>query len=137
MSDFDRAARLEYLLDHYQNPRNYGALPDADVHLEGGHPGCSDVVTIYLKLRDGRVQDISFEGQGCTISQAATSILTEHVKGMPLDEVRQVSHEFLTDELGEEVLQTRPRCATLGLDTLRATLEEYRRQQMQGKPSEP
>ena len=133
MSDLDRAALLENILDHYQNPRNSGPMPDADVHLQGGHPGCSDVVTVYLKVRDGKIQDISYEGQGCTISQAATSMLTEHVKGMPVEQVREMDYQFLIDELGEEPVKTRPRCATLGLDTLKATLEEYRRKQLRGE----
>ncbi len=133
MSDLDREGQLEYILDHFQNPRNHGAMPDADVHLEGGQPGCSDVVTIYLKVRDGKVQDISFEGQGCTISQAAASILTEHVQGMPVEQVQGMDYQFLVDELGEEVVKTRPRCATLGLDTVKATLEEYRKKQMRGE----
>ena len=69
MSDFDRAAQLEYILDHYQNPRNSGAMPDADVHLEGGNSGCSDVVTMYLKMDGDRIGRISFEGSGCTIAR--------------------------------------------------------------------
>jgi nitrogen fixation NifU-like protein len=133
VSDADRAAQLEYILDHYQNPRNHGAMPDADVHLEGGHPGCSDVVTIYLKIRGEKIEGISFEGQGCTISQAAASILTEHVQGLPVSQVSEMDYQFLVDELGEELVKTRPRCATLGLDTLKATLEEYRRQQIRGE----
>jgi nitrogen fixation protein NifU and related proteins len=133
VSDVDRAAQLEYILDHYQNPRNYGPLADADVHLEGGHPGCSDVVTIYLQIRDGAIQAISFEGQGCTISQAAASMLTEHVQGMPVAQATKMDYQFLIEELGEELVKTRPRCATLGLDTLKATLEEYRRKQIRGE----
>ncbi len=133
MSDFDRGEQLEYILDHYQNPRNFGAMPDADVHLQGGHSGCSDVVTIYLKVRDGKIQDISYEGKGCTISQAAASMLTEHVQGMPLEQVRDMDYQFLIDELGEEPVKTRPRCATLGLDTLKATVEEYRKKQVRGE----
>ena len=133
MSDFDRAAQLEYILDHFQNPRNSGRMPDADVSLQGGHPGCSDLVTIYLKIRGGKIEDISFEGQGCTISQAATSMVTEYVQDMPVEQVREMDYQFLVDSLGEEAVKTRPRCATLGLDTLKATLEEYRKKQVRGE----
>ncbi len=136
MSADDRAAQLEYILDHYQNPRNHGPLADADAHREGGNPGCGDRVTIYLKVRDGKIQAISFEGQGCTISQAAASILTEHALGLPVEQAREMDYEFLIDELGDEVVKTRPRCATLGLDTLKATLEEYRKKQMRGEIAE-
>ena len=68
-----------------------------------------------------------------TISQAAASMLTEHVQGMSLDQVREMDYQFLVDELGEEPVKTRPRCATLGLDTLKATLEEYRKKQVRGE----
>ncbi len=129
----DRTAQIEYILDHYQNPRNHGAMADADVHREGGNPGCGDLVTIYLKVADGVIQAISFEGQGCTISQAAASILTEHAKGLPVEAARELDYEFLVDELGEEAVKMRPRCATLGLDTLKATLEEYRKMQIRGE----
>ena len=133
MSDFDRAAQLEYILDHYQNPRNSGAMPDADVHLEGGHSGCSDVVTMYLKMDGDRIGKISFEGSGCTISQAAASIVTEHVQGKTVSEIEAMDYQVLSDEIGDELVKTRPRCATLGLDTLKATLQEYRKKQLRGE----
>jgi nitrogen fixation protein NifU and related proteins len=133
LNDFDRSAQLEFIMDHYQNPRNHGEMPDADVHLEGGLPGCSDLITMYLKFDGDRIQDISFVGVGCTISQASASALTEQVKGMSIAEVNQLNHESISDMLGEEVVQTRPRCATLSLDTLRAAIAEHRRVQIQGK----
>lgn len=133
MTDFDRAARLEYLLDHYQNPRNSGPMPGADVTQAGGNPGCGDVVTIHLKIGQGKIEAVSFEGEGCTISQAAASILTERVQGMPVEEARELDYQFLGDELGDELVKMRPRCSTLGLDTLKAALEEYRRKQARGE----
>ncbi len=132
MSDFDRAAQLEFILDHYQNPRNHGEMADADVHVEGGQPGCSDLITMYLKFDGDRIADISFIGEGCTISQASASALTEQVKGMTIPEVEQLDHEFISDLVGEEVVQTRPRCATLGLDVIRASIQAYRKKQIQG-----
>ncbi len=129
MSDLDREAQLEYILDHYQNPRNHGAMTDADVRLEGGHPGCSDVVTMYLKVNDDHVEKISFEGEGCTISQAAASIVTEHMIGKNLREIENLDYQILIEEIGDELVKTRPRCATLGLDTVKASVQEYRRQQ--------
>ena len=83
-----RQEAIEFLLDYYQNPRNRGALEDADVHLTGGNPGCADRVEMYAKVSpDGHVEDVTFEGEGCTISMAAASYVTEMVKGMTLDEV--------------------------------------------------
>ena len=127
MSDLDRAAQIEYLLDHYQNPRNYGEMADADVHLRAGHEGCGDIVTMYLKMDDDRIAAISYTGEGCTISQAAASIITELVKDKTMREVEEMDYRLLEDELGTEPVQTRPRCATLGLDTVKQALQDWRR----------
>lgn len=127
----NRQDAIEYLLEHYDSPRNYGALPDADVVLSGGQPECSDTVTIYLKLNGTRdhVERVTFEGQGCTISQAAASILTEIVVGKSVAEVEVMDFEAMIDLLGREVVGTRPRCATLALGTLKAAVAQQRRNQ--------
>ena len=81
--------KIDFILDHYENPRHYGPLADASVVQKGGNPGCGDVVTFYLEGGgDGRIEDISFEGEGCTISQAACSIVTEMFTGKTLAEWR-------------------------------------------------
>jgi len=124
----DRQEAIEYLLDHYQHPRNQGPMEHADVVLPGGNPGCGDIVTIYLKVNDAgdHVERVTFEGQGCTISQAAASILTEMVEGKPLAEIDEMDFNDMIDELGREVVSTRPRCATLALGTLKAAIAQYR-----------
>ena len=124
----DRQEAIEFLLDHYQNPRNHGPLEHPDVTMPGGNPGCGDIVTIYLKVgADGdRVEQVTFEGSGCTISQAAASILTEMVEGKPLTAVDDMDFNDMIDELGREVVNTRPRCATLALGTLKAAITKYR-----------
>ena len=123
----DRQEAIEFLLDHYQHPRNHGTLADADVEMPGGNPGCGDVVTIYLKVSDDdRIDRVTFEGSGCTISQAAASILTEMVDGRPLADVDEMDFNDMIDELGREVVNTRPRCATLALGTLKAAITKYR-----------
>lgn len=124
----DRQAQIEFILDHYEHPRNRGTLTDANVVSEGGNPGCGDIVTIYLKVDgDNRVEHVTFEGQGCTISQAAASLVTEMVTGMPLDEVLDLSYDAVVDELGREVVMSRPRCATLALGTVKAAVDSYRK----------
>ena len=69
----DRQTRIALLVDHYKNPRRRGALPDADVSMPGGNPGCGDVVTMHVKAApdEDRIEAVRFEGEGCTISQAA------------------------------------------------------------------
>lgn len=124
----DRQEAIENLLDHYESPRNKGPMGDADVTLPGGNPGCGDVVTIYLKLDPAgeRVERVTFEGQGCTISQAAASMLTEMVAGQPTAVVDEMDFNDMIDHLGREVVSTRPRCATLALGTLKAAITKYR-----------
>jgi nitrogen fixation NifU-like protein len=123
--NMSRQEAVEFLVDHFQHPRNRGPLPDADVHLTGGNPGCADNVTMYAKVSpDGRVAAVTFEGEGCTISMAAASYVTELVQGMTLEEVEALSYETLMEDLGREVVMTRPTCATVGLGTLKKGLHE-------------
>lgn len=123
----DRQSQIEFILDHYEHPRNHGKLGDADVVSDGGNPGCGDIVTIYLKVDDGHVGQVTFEGQGCTISQAAASLVTEMATGQPLDEVLELSYDAIIDELGREVVMSRPRCATLALGTVKAAVDSYKK----------
>lgn len=126
----DRQAYIELLLDHYENPRNRGKLDDADVVLGGGNPGCGDVVTMYLKIDDQeRITAVRFEGEGCTISQAGASVVTELVQGRPLAEIEAMDLNAIIDELGRDVVVSRTRCATLGLGTVKGAIAEYRRRQ--------
>ncbi|MDQ7030415.1 MAG: SUF system NifU family Fe-S cluster assembly protein [Ardenticatenia bacterium] len=110
----------EYILDHYKNPRNYGTLANPDISYEDDNPVCGDRVRIDIKIENGRIADIRFQGEGCAISQASASILTEMVKGKPLDEVRQLSKEELLEQLGISLGPVRIKCALLGLKVLKA-----------------
>jgi nitrogen fixation NifU-like protein len=111
-------------------------MEQADVVLPGGNPGCGDIVTIYLKVNNAgdHVERVTFEGEGCTISQAAASILTEMVKGKPLAEIDEMDFNDMIDELGREVVSTRPRCATLALGTLKAAIVKYRNDHIHAEP---
>jgi nitrogen fixation NifU-like protein len=124
----DRQEAIENLLDHYEHPRNSGQLDPVDVVMPGGNPGCGDIVTIYLRVTPAgdAVERLTFEGKGCTISQAAASILTELVDGKPLSEVDEMDFNDMIDLLGREVVSTRPRCATLALGTLKSAIHKYR-----------
>lgn len=126
----DRQAIINRLLDHYERPRHYGPLAEADVTLPGGIPDCGDRVTVYLKVDPAgeRVAALSFEGCGCTISQAAASLLAEEFQGAPLAAVIALDDEAVLTLLGREVVQARPRCATLALHTVQAAVLAYQRQ---------
>ena len=129
----------ETILDHYSHPRNKGVLEGADVTGEGANPLCGDEITIFLMVRDGVVRDVRFEGKGCSISQASASMMTERIKGRPVEEARGLIAAFKAMMRGEpangdlgdlEALQgvrkfpVRVKCATLGWVTLEGALEE-------------
>ena len=112
----------EYLLDHYENPRNFGTLEDPSFSYEEGNPSCGDVIRIDVKVHDNRIEDIRFSGKGCVISQAAASILTETVRGKTLDEVRAFSKEDMLKALGIPLSPMRLKCGLLALKVLKAGL---------------
>lgn len=127
----DRQEYIEIILDHYENPRNKRRMEDASVQLGGGNPGCGDLITVYLKIGDGeRIQEASFEGEGCTISQAGGSIIAAMIEGMTLDEVKALGKETMIEEMGEDVVKSRVRCATLALGTAQAAVDAYRRERL-------
>jgi nitrogen fixation NifU-like protein len=91
-SAFDELYR-EVLIDHYRKPRNQGELPGATHHLEGVNPVCGDAIELDVKLEGDELEDLRFRGQGCAISQASASMLTERLKGKRLPEARRVLDE--------------------------------------------
>lgn len=123
----ERQEAIEYLLDLYEHPIHKGELEGADISVKGGNPGCGDIVTIHMKVSaSGEVVRIAFEGEGCTISQAAAELVADRMEGATLDEIEQLQHDIIIDELGREVVMARPRCATLALGTLKQAVQEYR-----------
>ena len=127
----DRQEAIEFLVDHYNNPRNRGSMEHADIDQNGGNPGCADKVEMFARVDpEGRIEAVSFEGEGCTISMAAASYVTELVQGMTLEEVEQLSFETLIDDLGREVVMARPTCATVALGTLKQGAHELRMKRM-------
>ena len=123
----DRQTAIENLLELYENPAHRGTLEDADISINGGNPGCGDIVTIQLRVNDaGEVAQIMFEGEGCTISQAAAELVAARMEGSTLDEIESLDHDVIIDELGREVVMSRPRCATLALGTLKQAVQEYK-----------
>jgi nitrogen fixation NifU-like protein len=127
----DRQLQIQFLLDHYQRPRHRGALENADVEMPGGNPGCGDVVTVYLKAAGDHehIEDVSYEGEGCTISMAAASMLLEEVVDgdLTMDQVLEMDYNEMIEKLGRQIVASRPRCATLGLGTLKAAIRKYQK----------
>jgi nitrogen fixation protein NifU and related proteins len=129
----------EVILDHSKKPRNFRKMEAADRRAEGFNPLCGDRVTVFLKLEDGRIRDISFQGSGCAISTASASMMTEGLKGKTLPEAEHLFsgfHDLLTGkrsaaDLGKLAVFSgvcefpiRVKCATLAWHTLRAALQE-------------
>ena len=130
----DRQLQIQILLDHYQNPRHRGEMEGADVAMPGGNPGCGDVVTVYLKGSEDHehIHDVSYEGEGGTISMAASSMLLEQVveNKLTLDEVLELDYNEMIEQLGRQVVASRPKCATLGLGTLKAAIRRYQQDKL-------
>ena len=110
----------EELLDHYENPSNYGELPNPDISHEEDNPLCGDRIRIDLIVEDDTIKEVRFSGHGCTISQAAASMLTEEIEGKPLAEVKQISKDDILDMIGIPLGPVRLKCALLALKVLKA-----------------
>jgi nitrogen fixation NifU-like protein len=110
----------EDILDHYENPSNYGTLENPDISHEEDNPLCGDQIRIDLKVEDGMIADVRFSGHGCTISQAAASMLTEEIKGRPLEEVKKMTRDDILEMLGIHLGPVRLKCGLLSLKVLKA-----------------
>ena len=111
----------EQIIDLYENPLNYGELDPHDFTYEEDNPLCGDVVRIDVRLdEENRVADVRWRGEGCAISQASASLLTEEVKGMTLDELKEFPKERLLELIGVQLTMVRVKCALLSLKVLKA-----------------
>ena len=116
----------EMIVDYSRNPTNYGKLENHDVMFHDSNPLCGDSIDIAMKIDDNKVTDIKFDGKGCAICMACSSVLTEITKGKSLDEVRNIGKDDILGELGLEHLQAvRIKCALLSLKVLKSALYTY------------
>ena len=117
MSDLYR----EQIIDLYEHPLNYGELDPNDFSYEEDNPLCGDVIRIDVRLDDeGRISEVRWRGEGCAISQASASLLTEQVQGMTLEEVKEFPKDELLDLIGVPLSMARVKCALLSLKVLKA-----------------
>jgi nitrogen fixation NifU-like protein len=123
MSELDSLYR-EVILDHYKNPRGHGVIEGADAVAEGQNPLCGDEVSIAIAFEGDTIADVKFQGRGCAISQAATSMLMDMVKGRTAQEVATMSRDELLEEVGIPLSPVRLKCALLGLGVLKVALHK-------------
>jgi nitrogen fixation NifU-like protein len=119
MNNWDELYR-EHILDHYRSPRNRGTLDHPDITYEDANPLCGDKIRMDFQIKDDHIAAVRFSGSGCSISQAAASMLAEKIEGMPLDEVKRISKDDVLEMLGIELGPVRLKCALLALKTLKA-----------------
>jgi nitrogen fixation protein NifU and related proteins len=110
----------DQILEHYKRPHNFGRPDQFDLEFEDSNPFCGDEQHVFLTLDDeGRVADVAFEGQGCAISTAATSLLTDELEGKTREELLALPKDFVLDLLGIDISATRMKCALLGLKVVK------------------
>jgi nitrogen fixation NifU-like protein len=119
MSGVDDLYR-ENILEHYKHPRHRGTLEHPDITYEDANPLCGDRIRMDLQIKDGRIEQIRFSGVGCSISQAAASMLCEELEGKTLEEAKQITRDDVLEMLGIELGPVRLKCGLLALKTLKA-----------------
>lgn len=112
----------EIILDHYRFPRHKGTLPKPTHHAMADNPLCGDHLEMDILMADNGVKEIAFSGQGCAISQASASMLSEYAVGKSNDELLKLDSSFITEMLGIELEPNGIKCAVLSLETLQRTL---------------
>lgn len=113
---------MDFLLEHYKHPHNFGELDPAEISSEDGNPSCGDQIKITLNTQNGVIEDIRYKGKGCIVSQAAASILTDMVKGKKIEEVKKISKEEMLENLVIPIGPMRLKCALLALKVLKKGL---------------
>ncbi|MGI8631923.1 MAG: Fe-S cluster assembly sulfur transfer protein SufU [Solirubrobacterales bacterium] len=112
MDDFYR----DQILEHYKSPQNYGTLDDPDLEFSDTNPLCGDAITVqFIVDEDNRVTEVAFSGQGCAISQASASLLTDELRGKSTEELLKLDRDAVLELLGIDISATRMKCALLSL----------------------
>lgn len=116
------------VMDHFRNPRNVGEIENADGIGEVGNPACGDIMKIYIKVKDNRIEDIKFKTFGCGAAIATSSMVTEMVKGKTLEEAMNISNKQVAEAL-DGLPPIKMHCSNLAADALHAAIEDFRRRQ--------
>jgi nitrogen fixation NifU-like protein len=122
----------EKVMDHFRNPRNMGEIPDADGVGTVGNPVCGDLMTIYIKVKNNRLEDIKFKTFGCGAAIATSSMITELAKGKTLEEAMKITRANVAESLGGLPL-IKMHCSNLAADALHVAIEDYYKKQKEAK----
>jgi len=114
----------EKVMDHFSNPRNVGEIEDADGVGEVGNPACGDMMTIYIKVNDGKLADVKFKTFGCGAAIATSSMVTEMAMGMTIEEALAITRDSVADAL-DGLPPVKLHCSNLAADGLHAAIEDY------------
>jgi nitrogen fixation NifU-like protein len=114
----------DYSLEHYRKPHIFGVIEEPSATYEGANPLCGDRITMQLGVKDGVVEEIGFTGRGCAISQASASLLTDEVKGKPVEAVAGIEATDVLDLLGIDISPARLKCAMLSFESLQHLLAD-------------
>ncbi len=114
----------EKVMDHFSNPRNVGEIEDADGVGEVGNPVCGDMMTIYIKVDDGKLADVKFKTFGCGAAIATSSMITEIAMGMTIEEALEITRDSVADAL-DGLPPVKLHCSNLAADGLHAAIEDY------------
>ncbi|MCD4798537.1 MAG: Fe-S cluster assembly scaffold protein NifU [Methanosarcinales archaeon] len=114
----------EKVMDHFSNPRNVGEIEDADGVGEVGNPACGDMMTIYIKVDDGKLADVKFKTFGCGAAIATSSMVTEMAMGMTIEEALAITRDSVADAL-DGLPPVKLHCSNLAADGLHAAIEDY------------
>jgi nitrogen fixation NifU-like protein len=112
----------DYILEHYRRPHNFGAIENATATQEGANPLCGDRITMQLRVTGDQIAAVGFTGRGCAISQASASLLTDEIKGKPVEAAAGMAANDVLELLGIEISPARMKCALLSLETLQGAL---------------
>jgi nitrogen fixation NifU-like protein len=125
------------VMDHFNNPRNVGTIPDADGVGQVGNPVCGDMMTFYIKVQDDRLADVKFQTFGCGAAIAVSSMVSEMAKGKTLAEALRITNQSVAEELGG-LPKNKLHCSNLGADALHAAIKDYQaRKAGQGQAARP
>ena len=118
----------EKVMQHFKNPQNMGEIPDADGVGSVGNPTCGDLMTMYIKVKDNRIEDVKFKTYGCGAAIATSSMTTELAKGKTIDEAMKLSRASVAESLGG-LPPVKMHCSNLAADALHAAIEDYKKKQ--------